>query len=168
MARGQLVSDDVMVGLVRERIADPDAREGFVLDGFPRTVPQADALDAMLKERGQRLDGAVVLQAPEEELVVRLSRRWSCPVCHRAYNAATGAPAKDGVHCDDHPDTKLVQRADDREDTVRERLQVYRRQTAPLVDYYRRSGRLKEAKGLGSMDEVYRSVKQAIGCTVEA
>jgi adenylate kinase len=168
MARGQLVSDDVMVGLVRERTADPDARDGFVLDGFPRTVPQADALDAMLKERGQKLDGAVVLQAPEEELVVRLSRRWQCPVCQRAYNAATGAPAKDGLHCDDHPNVRLQQRADDREETVRERLKVYRRQTAPLVDYYRRSGRLKEAQGLGSMDEVYRSVKQAIGCTVEA
>jgi len=80
MARGQLVSDDVMVGLVRERTTEPDAEQGFVLDGFPRTVPQADALDAMMKERGHRLDGAVLLLAPEEELVARLSRRWQCPV----------------------------------------------------------------------------------------
>ncbi len=161
MDAGQLVPDDVMVGLVRERTSEADTREGFVLDGFPRTVPQADALGAMLAERSQELDLAVLLQAPDEELVRRLSSRWECPVCRRVYNSLS-APAKDGRHCDDHPGTGLRQREDDSEATVRRRLEVYRRQTAPLVEYYRSRGRLREVTGIGALDEVYGALALAV------
>ena len=161
MDAGQLVPDDVMVGLVRERTLEADARNGFVLDGFPRTVPQADALGAMLAERSQELNMAVLLQAPDEEIVRRLSSRWECPVCRRVFNSLS-APAKDGRHCDDHPDAELRQRADDTEATIRRRLQVYREQTAPLVEYYRSRGRLKEVKGIGALDEVYGALSGAV------
>lgn len=161
MDAGQLVPDDVMIGLVRERTVESDAHGGFVLDGFPRTVPQADALGAMLSERSQDLNMAVLLQAPDEELVRRLSSRWECPVCRRVFNSLS-APSKDGRHCDDHPETELRQRADDTEQTVRRRLQVYREQTAPLVEYYRKCGRLKEVKGIGALDEVYGALTRAV------
>jgi adenylate kinase len=161
MDKGRLVPDDVIVGLVRERTLEDDARDGFVLDGFPRTVPQAVALDAMLAERSQRLDGVVLLTAADEELVRRLSSRWECPVCRRVYNTLT-APAKDGRHCDDHPETELRQRADDAEDTVRTRLKVYGEQTAPLVEFYRSTGRLREVKGTGSLDEVHGALARAL------
>ena len=161
MDAGQLVPDDVMIGLVRERTVEKDALGGFVLDGFPRTVPQADALGAMLAERSQELNMAVLLQAPDEELVRRLSSRWECPVCRRVFNSLS-APSKDGRHCDDHPETELRQRADDTEATVRRRLQVYRDQTSPLVDYYRRCGRLKEVQGIGALDEVYGALTKVV------
>src|SRR2546426_6972549 len=162
IAAGELVEDDIMVGLVRDRSAESDAARGFVLDGFPRTVPQADSLDAMLAERAQRIDFAVYLGAPEVELVRRLSGRLECPVCKRAYHRTDARP-RDGRHCDDHPGVELRQRADDAEETVRKRLEVYRVQTAPVVDYYGRDGRLREVSGLGAMDDVYRSLKQALG-----
>jgi adenylate kinase len=162
MDQGLLVGDEVMIGLVDERIAAPDAQDGFVLDGFPRTVPQADALDAMLAKRGLRLDAAVSLTAPEDELVRRMSARRECPSCKRAYNLAT-APPKDGRHCDDHPATELRQRADDAPETVKRRLVVYTKETAPLLAYYRERGRLREVDGLGPMDEVYRSMLRALG-----
>jgi len=158
---GQLVPDGVMIGLVRERTLLADAREGFVLDGFPRTIPQADALSAMLAERSLELNVAVLMQAPDEEIVRRLSSRWECPVCRRVYNSLS-APAKDGRHCDDHPETELRQRVDDTEATVRRRLQVYREQTAPLVDYYRKHGCLKEVKSIGALEDVYGALSQAV------
>jgi len=158
---GLLVADDVMIGLVRERTGEADAEKGFVLDGFPRTVPQADALDLMLSRRGQRLDAVLSLGATEEELVQRLSARRECPVCKRAYNLGS-APPRDGSACDDHPGTTLIQRADDRPETIRKRFAVYHEQTAPLIDYYRRSGRLREVPGMGSPNEVYRALKDAL------
>jgi adenylate kinase len=164
---GLLVPDDVMIGLVRERSAAADAAGGFVLDGFPRTVPQADALDVMLTERGFALDMALALMVPQDELVRRLSGRRECPVCKRAYHDVN-APAKDGMHCDDHPMAALRQRADDAEETVRKRLEVYWEQTAPLVDYYRRSGRLQEIQGVGSMNDVYAGLRRIVGCDREA
>jgi adenylate kinase len=163
MDEGLLVPDDVMIALVRDRSSEADAAVGFVLDGFPRTVPQADALDSMLQSRGQRLDIAVRLAVPEEELVRRLGARRECPVCKRAYNLDTAAP-KDGSHCDDHPEVELIQRIDDAEGTIRRRLEVYRTETAPLIDYYRGQGRLREIPGLGPMDDVYRSLTQVLGC----
>jgi len=163
MEKGLLVPDDMMIGLVRDRSNEADADGGFVLDGFPRTVAQADALDSMLQSRGHRLDAVIGLEAPKEELVKRLSARRECPVCQRAYNRAS-APPRDGRHCDDHPSVDLVQREDDAEATVRKRLEVYEKQTSPLLEYYRGQGRLREVKGLGSVDEVYRQLNRALGC----
>jgi adenylate kinase len=163
MDAGLLVPDDMIIGLVRDRSRMKDAERGFVLDGFPRTVMQADALDSLLQGRGLRLDAVVGMAAPEEELVRRLSARRECPVCKRAYNMVS-APPKDGRHCDDHPTVELVQRADDAEATVRKRLEVYRRETAPLMSYYRGQGRLREVPGLGPMDDVYRALTGALGC----
>ena len=164
MDQGLLVPDDVMIGLVKERTLEPDAMKGFVLDGFPRTVPQADALDTLLAERGLTLCAVVSLAAPVDELVKRLSARRECPVCKRAYNAVT-APSRDGVHCDDHTDTALIQRADDAEATIRKRLEVYTAQTAPLVGHYRSMARLLEVPGMGELDAVYVSLKRAIDRT---
>jgi adenylate kinase len=162
MDGGNLVPDDVIVGLVRERSLEPDAAAGFVLDGFPRTVPQAVALDAMLAERSLKLDAVALLLAADEELVRRLSSRWECPVCRRVFNSLS-APSKDGRHCDDHPETELRQRADDTAETVRTRLKVYGEQTAPLVDFYRSSGRLVEVQGTGPLDEVHIALQSALG-----
>ena len=161
MDRGLLVPDDVMIELVRGRLGRPDAALGFVLDGFPRTVPQADALERMLAERGEWLSVVLYLAMPEARLIRRLTARRECPVCQRAYNLDT-APPRDGRHCDDHPGVELVQRADDAEETVRRRLEVYHEQTAPLVEYYRRRGRLTEVGADGTTDEVYRRLLGAL------
>jgi len=165
MDAGMLVSDHIMIELVRERSAHEDAQPGFVLDGFPRTVTQANALDSMLQSREQRLDMVAGLEAPREELTRRLSARRECPICKRAYNLVS-APPKDGQHCDDHAQTLLVQREDDTEETVRRRLEIYDRQTAPLLSYYQGQGRLREVSAEGSMDVVYQSLTQALGCRV--
>jgi len=165
MDQGFLVPDPVMIGLVRERTLERDAETGFVLDGFPRTVAQAQALDAILAERARPLDVVVALTAPDQELVRRLSARWECPVCRRVYNAIS-APSKDGRHCDDHPETLLTQRADDTEETVKRRLDVYRAQTATLAEHYRGQGRLKEVRGTGPLDEVYGALSAAVATAV--
>ncbi len=162
MDAGRLVGDDVMIELVKERSRQLDAAVGFVMDGFPRTVPQAEALDVMLEERSQALDAAVSLAAPTGELVRRMSARRECPICKRAYNLVS-APPRDGRHCDDHPAAELVRRADDAPDTVLRRLEVYARETAPLLEFYRSRGRLREIPGLGTMDEVYGSLTRALG-----
>lgn len=162
MDAGMLVGDDVMITLVKERSAQADAAVGFVMDGFPRTVPQAEALDTMLHERGQALDAVVSLAVPEVELARRMSARRECPVCKRAYNLVS-APPCDGSHCDDHPASELIQRADDVPETVIRRLEVYARETAPLLEHYRSRGRLREIPGLGTMDEVYGSLIRALG-----
>ena len=161
MDRGLLVSDEVMIGLVRERTNEADAFWGFVLDGFPRTVPQAEALDGMLETRGQKLDAVLYLRLDEDELVRRLSGRRECPVCKRAYNIYT-SPSRDGVHCDDHPGVELVRRMDDAPETVKKRIAVYREQTAPLVEYYRRGRMLREVDGAGSPENVYGGLKLAL------
>lgn len=161
MDQGLLVPDQVMIGLVRERTLESDALGGFVLDGFPRTIPQADALEGFLHERGRRLDVVVAITAPDEELVRRLSARWECPECRRVYNAIS-APSKDGRHCDDHPGTELGQRDDDTVKTVKRRLEVYQNQTAPLVDHYRVRGLLKEVDGIGSLDDVHSALLAAV------
>ncbi len=158
---GLLVRDETMIALVRDRIGEADAGRGFVLDGFPRTVPQADALDELLAKQGLRVDGVLSLTASEDELVQRLSVRRECPTCKRAYNMQS-APPRDGRHCDDHPGVELIRRADDEPETIRKRFTVYRKQTAPLIDYYRRSGRLLEVPGMGSVDEVYRTLRDRL------
>src|SRR5262245_5421889 len=156
MESGQLVNDEIMIGLVNERTAQMDAARGFILDGFPRTTAQALALDAMLAARGQSLDAVVLLTADEARLLERLSARRECPTCKRVYNLVSQPPRRDAV-CDDDG-TTLVQREDDREETIAQRLAVYRRQTAPLVDHYRGQGRLHEIRSEGDVRAVFDAV----------
>ncbi len=165
MDAGALVDDGVMIGLVRERTAAADAACGFVLDGFPRTVPQAEALDAVLAQRGQAIDVVLSLSLDEDELVRRLMGRRECPICKRAYHVSS-APSRDAVHCDDHPRAVLVIRADDREEAIRLRFAEYRAKTAPLVEYYGGRGRLRPVPGAGSMDTVFAALQREAGCAM--
>jgi len=158
---GRLVGDDVMVSLVRGRTQESDAERGFVLDGFPRTVPQAESLDRMLAERRQTLDAVINLTGPDDELVRRLGARRECPLCKRIYNLDSAPPRVAG-RCDDHEGTALIQRTDDAEQTVRTRLSIYVEQTAPLAAHYQARGRLIEVDGAGSADRVYDRMKRAL------
>lgn len=161
MESGALVPDEVVIGVVRDRLAEPDAAEGFLLDGFPRTVPQAAALDAMLAGAGRGITHVVLIEVPAEELVQRIAGRRSCAVCGKIYNVAFDPPRADGV-CD-VDGGELVQRADDNEETVRNRIAVYERQTAPLVGYYSDKGVLQSAFGGGKRpDEVYEQVQRIL------
>jgi adenylate kinase len=157
MESGRLVPDEVVIGVVRDRLAEPDAAGGFLLDGFPRTVPQAEALDAMLAEAGRAITHVVLIDVPAEELVQRIAGRRSCAVCGKIYNVTFDPPKADGV-CDlDGGD--LTQRADDNEETVRNRIAVYEEQTSPLIGYYKDKGVLQSAFGGGKRpDEVYGQV----------
>jgi adenylate kinase len=161
MDQGLLVPDDVVIGIVEERLKQADAARGFVLDGFPRTTAQAEALDAMLARAGTPLDRVVELGADTEQVVARLAARLECPVCHRTYNPV-GAPPKDGVHCDDHPAVALIHRVDDDVDKIRKRIEVFQNETAPLASYYEKDGRLRRVDGLGDVDEVTRRVLEAL------
>jgi adenylate kinase len=162
MEAGRLVDDRVVIALVDERMAQPDTGAGFVLDGFPRTVPQAEALDALLAGRGQAIESVLYLQVSEDELVRRLQGRRECPVCMRAYNLE-GMPPRDGRHCDDHPAVGLRTRADDGEAAVRQRFEEYRAKTAPLVEYYEATGRLRRVRGTGPADEVFEALRREAG-----
>lgn len=144
MEAGELVPDEIIVSMVAERLSQPDAQRGYILDGFPRTVAQAEALAAMLPE-GMGIEAAVDLQVPEEEIVRRLSGRLVCPGCEAIYQVDTRPPKREGV-CD-NCGTALIQREDDRPDAVRRRLEVYRQQTQPLLDYYERKGLLRVVDG---------------------
>ena len=161
MDEGLLVPDDVVIGIVEERLKEKDAARGFILDGFPRTVAQAEALDAMLLRSGAPLDRVVNLTAPTEIVVERLSARQECPVCHRTYNPAGAAPKVAGF-CDDHPDTALIQRLDDDRAKIQKRIEVFHAETAPLVDYYRASGRLRDIEGLGEPGAVFARILGAL------
>lgn len=160
MDRGALVPDEVTIGIVRERLAKDDAAKGFVFDGFPRTTVQAEALDRILAELERPLEAVVNLVVPDEEIVRRLAGRRVCPQCGATYHVAFNPPAEPG-RCD-RCGAELVQRHDDREETVRERLGVYHRQTAPLVDYYREAGLLVQVDGTGDVDAVTASVLEAL------
>ena len=161
MDQGLLVPDEVVIGIVEERLRAADCAPGFLLDGFPRTVAQAEALDRMLTAAGKPLDRVLNLTAPTEIVVERLAGRLECPVCHRTYNPA-GAPPRDGKHCDDHPDTELVHRLDDDRAKIVKRIEVFQAETAPLVEYYRRDGRLREIEGLGEPDVVHARMLAAL------
>jgi len=156
MDAGGLVPDDVVVGIVRERLQQDDCKSGFILDGFPRTVPQADALAEALTGLGRPLDAVVSLGVDIEALVERLTGRRTCRDCGRGYHVAFSAPKVAGV-CDTCGG-ELLQRDDDREETIRRRLDVYNDQTSPLIDYYRKSGLLSEVDGMLSMDAVQGEV----------
>ena len=159
MDAGDLVPDDVIIGLVGETLGRPDARKGFVLDGFPRTLAQAEALDRLLAERGLALDRVVLFRISEAELVERITGRRVCRACGRNYHAKFSPPQNAGV-CDGCGG-QLYQRNDDEEATVRRRLGVYERDTRPLVDYYRGQGLLEEISGEGPVDQVFEAVVRA-------
>jgi len=153
MDKGQLVPDDVTIAMVRDRLQRPDCGRGAILDGFPRTQPQAESLDSMLADMGRRLDGVLYIAVPDEELVNRLSGRWICRQCQTPYHTVFSPPATEGV-CDACGGGELYQRPDDNPETVRARLKVYHQQTSPLIDYYRQAGLLMEVNGAGDIDTV--------------
>lgn len=157
---GRLVSDDVVLGIIRERLAQPDARAGFILDGFPRTLRQAEALDEMLARLDTPLQGAILLDVDFDVIVQRVVERRSCTDCGQVYNINSTPPRTAGV-CD-KCGGKLVQRADDTEETVRNRLRVYQEQTAPLVDYYGRQDKLKSVKGQGDIAKIFAALRGII------
>ncbi len=152
MIKGGLVSDDIVLGLVAERIKQDDCKTGFVLDGFPRTIPQAEALDKILKETGRSIEHVVSLEVEKEEIVKRLSGRRSCSSCGKGYHVLYSPAAKDGI-CD-ICGALLVQRDDDREETVRNRLEVYENQTSPLKSYYESKQLLRPVLGMGTIAEI--------------
>ncbi len=154
MDRGRLVPDRMVAALVAERLKGDDCRKGFVLDGFPRTLAQAEALESILEQVGESLDRVIYLELAEEEMVSRLSGRRSCPGCGKAYHLIFDPPRAPG-RCDDCG-TALVQREDDKEETVRARLRTYGRETSPLIDYYRKKGALITIPGVGDIDEVFQ------------
>ncbi len=160
MNAGKLVPDEVVIGLIRERLKNPDTAQGFILDGFPRTVAQAEALSQVLGELGRKLDVVLNLEVPEQELVERLTGRRTCPNCGAGYHLKFSPPKHDEI-CD-RCGTALIQREDDREDTIRHRLKVYNDQTAPLVKYYEKTGQLKPRAGIGSTDEVFQRLLQSL------
>jgi adenylate kinase len=160
MQQGGLVSDEIVLGIVEDRLAQDDCRAGFVLDGFPRTIPQAEALAVILQRSGRSIAHVVSLEVDNEEIVKRLSGRRSCPSCGKGYNVAYDAPRQVGI-CD-ACGAALVQRDDDREDTVRNRLDVYGQQTAPLKDYYRSRQVLRVIPGMGPIAEVQRRIAAAL------
>ncbi len=157
MDKGELVPDDVMVGLIREVLP----KDNFILDGFPRTLPQAEALERMLKEEGIKIDAVIFFDVDDDVIVERLSGRRSCPSCGAVYHIKYNPPRNDEI-CD-RCGTKLVQRDDDREEVVRKRLEVYRKQTEPLINYYREKGILRVVDGTKSVEDVKREIFSILG-----
>lgn len=152
MSAGKLVPDEVTIGMLLERIAKPDAQVGLMLDGFPRTIPQAEALDRALAEQGSQIDAVLYIKVPEAELVGRLTGRWSCPDCGEIYHMQTKPPRQAKV-CDKCGAT-LTQRADDQPETVKARLETNRAWTEALAEFYGRQGKLHEVDGTGEPDQI--------------
>ena len=162
MDAGQLVSDDIVLGILRDRVAQPDAAAGFILDGFPRNLAQARMLEEVLAELGQPLDAAVLMDLDFDVLFKRLTGRRSCKNCGRIYNIYFLPVPADG-RCESCGGEEFVHRADDKEETIGRRLEVYRNETAPLVDYYRELGKLQVVDADGSFAEVYSRLVAALG-----
>ena len=160
MKKGALVPDEVILALVRERIAQPDAAKGFIFDGFPRSIPQAEGLDRMFQEAGQRLDRAILIDVPYRAILERMTARRVCGNCGAVYNLITQPPEKPGI-CD-RCGGQLIQRADDTEETVRHRLEVYEATTAPLVEYYRERDLLSVVPGDDEVEAVFERVRQIL------
>jgi adenylate kinase len=161
MEAGKLVPDDIIIGMIADRIAQPDAARGFILDGFPRTVPQAEALDAMLAARGKKLDDVILMEVDEPALIDRISGRVTCPVCGASFHERYNPPTTHG-HCDNCGSTELVHRADDRPEAVATRFAAYRNQTAPILPYYRDRGILRSVNGMADIDDVTRQIEAII------
>ncbi|HEV2302523.1 MAG TPA: adenylate kinase [Stellaceae bacterium] len=162
MDKGDLVPDDVMIEMIRLRTAEPDCARGFILDGFPRTVPQAEALDRMLAGRGLALDHVIEIVVDEAALVDRLSGRFSCGSCGASYHDRYHRPKVEGV-CDRCGGSEFVRRPDDRAEAIWTRFQVYRRQTAPILPYYEARGLLRRVEGNMGIDAVTRAIEKLLG-----
>ncbi len=162
MDSGQLVPDGIIIDMIADRIGQPDCRNGFILDGFPRTLPQAQALDEMLARRGLRLDHVIEFEVDEPALIDRLAGRFSCQQCGASYHERDNRPNIDGI-CDVCGGCEFACRADDRPDTVRARLEVYHRQTAPILPYYRERGILRRVDGMAEIDGVTREIEEILG-----
>ncbi len=158
MDAGQLVPDDVMIDMIAERIDRPDCRNGFILDGFPRTLAQAEALDEMLEPLGRELDRVIEMTVDDDALVERITGRFACARCGAGYHETFQRPRQDGV-CDECGHTEFVRRADDTSETVRARLEAYHAQTAPLLPYYRKRGILSPVDGMAEIDAVARQIE---------
>ena len=156
-----LVSDVIIIAMIAERIAEPDAANGFILDGFPRTVPQAEALDAMLAKRGSGLDYVILMEVDEAALIERLGGRFTCAKCGASYHDRYNRPRAEGA-CEVCGATDFVRRADDRPEAVATRLEAYRNQTAPILPYYRQRGILRSVDGMAEIDEVTRQIEAVL------
>lgn len=165
MDAGQLVSDEIVLGIIRERLAEPDAKNGFILDGFPRNIPQAEALDAMLQSVGMPLQGAILIDVDFDVLMQRLTGRRTCASCGQVYNIYTSPPQLDD-RCD-KCGGDLRHRADDNEETIGNRLRVYTAQTAPLVEFFRSQGKLFTVEGVGDIDEIFAQIDAIVGSLPE-
>ncbi len=163
MDKGELVPDDVVIGVVEERLTKPDLDKGYMLDGFPRTLAQAEALDKILAGQSKGIDHAILVDVPDEELVARLSGRRTCKNsdCGRMYHVMFNPPKANSV-CD-ACGTELYQRDDDTEATIRERLAVYNNQTAPLINFYEKKGLLRRVEGVGPIDEIFARIEKVLG-----
>jgi adenylate kinase len=162
MDAGKLVSDDIMIGLISERIEQADCKNGFILDGFPRTVPQAEALDKMLKDKGIKLDKVIEVEVPDALLVERITGRFTCAKCGEGYHDKFKQPQKAGV-CDVCGGTEFTRRADDNAETVGARLKAYHDQTAPLMPYYKGKGLLEVIDGNRDIDVVTGDLERVLG-----
>ena len=160
MNRGELVPDSLIIGIVENRLAADDVKNGFLLDGFPRTVPQAEAFEEMLDKRNLALDGVIDLIVPKDELIARLSGRRTCKQCGHMYHLRFNPPAKAGV-CDECGG-ELYQRPDDREETVAARMEVYEKQTEPLREHFRKKGSLRLVDGSRSTEEVFAQILRRV------
>jgi len=160
MKSGNLVPDELIVKLIEERISNGDKGDGFILDGFPRTIPQAESLKKMFEEHQQHLDSAVLLEVSDDEVVKRLSGRWNCPKCNAGYNYPSNVPKQEGL-CDNDGE-KLLRRPDDEKSVVENRLNVYKEQTQPIEEFYRQESILKEIKGEQQPDTVFQDILAAV------
>jgi adenylate kinase len=162
MEAGQLVSDDIVLAILKDRMAAPDVAKGIILDGFPRTAVQAKALDALLADAGQKITAAISLEVDDEAMVARVSGRYTCAACGEGYHDEFKQPAQAGV-CDKCGGTAMKRRADDTAETVRERLTAYHAQTAPLITYYEGKGVLERLDAMGPIADI----RQALGAIVQ-
>ena len=162
MERGDLVPDAIITAMLALRVQKPDCANGFILDGFPRTVPQAEALDLMLRQHGMDLDHVIELKVDDAALVERIAGRFTCATCGEGYHDSFKPPAEAGV-CDACRGTEFVRRADDKAETVAARLDAYHRQTAPLLPFYAGQRKLKGVDGMADMDEVTRQLQGILG-----
>ena len=162
MESGGLVSDELIVKMIESRIAKPDCKNGFILDGFPRTIPQAEALDSMLQAAGLKIDHVVEMRVDDEAMIMRITGRYTCAKCGAGYHDTLQTPKTKGV-CDKCGGKEFSRRADDNADTVRSRLKAYHAQTAPIAQYYGKKGNLKGVDGMAAIPEVTRQIASILG-----